>query len=83
MPRRNESFYPYDEELKELLKQCKTAHDRKIVLNSRRLFILTEDGRDTTTCVLPGDVYDRLAKLSVSYRTLAYQKWRKDVSNSA
>lgn len=83
MPRRNESFYPYDEELKELLKQCKTARDRKAVLKSRVLFVLSEDGRDTSTCVLPSDVYDRLAKMSVSDRTLAYQKWRKDVSNSA
>lgn len=83
MPRRNESIVPYDEELKELLGQCRTPQDRKVVLNSRKLTILSEDGRTTTTCVLPGDVYDRLGKMKISYRTLAYWKWRKDVSSSS
>lgn len=77
MPKRNESFYPFDDELVEELSKVHTRAERKVVLDSRKLSILTEDCKTTTTCVLPLDVYERLEKMKRSYRTLAYWEWRK------
>ena len=77
MPKRNEFIAKPDKELVEELSKCHTKAERKVVLNSRKLSVLTEEGKSTTTCVLPLDVYNCLEKMKISYRTLAYWKWRK------
>ena len=77
MPRKDEFIVKPDKELVEELSKCHSKAERKVVLNSRKLSVLTEDGKSTTTCVLPLDVYERLEKMERPCRTLAYWKWRK------
>lgn len=75
MPKRNESIFPYDSDLKRELECCSTAAERQVVLASRKLPIITDDGRSSTTCTLPLDIYDKLSVMKISYRTLAYRRW--------
>ena len=77
MPRKDEFIVKPDKELVEELSKVHTRADRKVILDSRKLSILTEDCKNTMTCVLPLDVYERLEKMKRSYRTIAYWKWRK------
>lgn len=82
-PKCNHSICPFDAELLEDLKKYgKTKADRKIVLNTRRLTVKSKDGKkDSITCVLPKEVYDKLKDFKIVPRSKLYWAWRKELAD--